>query len=372
MSKRRCILNLLLLLVCLGIKAQQFYNLTAQEVRIDSVLPLFTYTQELGARYADSVYTISIDYPEFIDMTETDVARLRRITDKPLPAMPDIEQYVGVSRKRGTLYVGFVPLVFRDGKYQKLVSFKLRVEAKAYEASRAYGANGANKANEFYANHSVLSSGRWAKIRVPSSGVYQLTEALVRQAGFTDINKVKVYGYGGAMQPEKLTADYLATTDDLQQVPVCTAGGKRLFYAVGPVGWSSATATIRTRNPYSDYGYYFLTENDSTALTIDEAAFKDSCYPSETDYHSLSEVDDFSWYHGGRNLYDSRLFGVGVSRTYQLAATPASHGLLTVVMSFDAPCTAEITVNGQEAGTMRIMSSPESTAVEQWPRRPLR
>ena len=359
MSKRRCILNLLLLLVCLGIKAQQFYNLTAQEVRIDSVLPLFTYTQELGARYADSVYTVSIDYPEFIDMTETDVARLRRITDKPLPAMPEIEQYVGVSRKRGTLYVGFVPLVFRDGKYQKLVSFKLRVEAKAHEASRAYGANGANKANEFYANHSVLSSGRWAKIRVPSSGVYQLTEALVRQAGFTDINKVKVYGYGGAMQPEKLTADYLATTDDLQQVPVCTAGGKRLFYAVGPVGWSSATATIRTRNPYSDYGYYFLTENDSTALTIDEAAFKDSCYPSETDYHSLSEVDDFSWYHGGRNLYDSRLFGVGVSRTYQLAATPASHGLLTVVMSFDAPCTAEITVNGQEAGTMRIMSSPD-------------
>ena len=129
MSKRRCILNLLLLLVCLGMKAQQFYNLTAQEVRIDSVLPLFTYTQELGARYADSVYTVRIDYPEFIDMTETDVARLRKITDKPLPAMPEIEQYVGVSRKQGTLYVGFVPLVFRDGKYQKLVSFKLSVEA---------------------------------------------------------------------------------------------------------------------------------------------------------------------------------------------------------------------------------------------------
>ena len=351
-SVRRLIVSTAFLLLCIVAKAQQFYNLTADEVRIDSVLPLFTYTQELGVGYADSVYMVSIVYPEFIDMSEADVARLRRVTDKPLPAMPDVEQYVGVSRRQGTLYVAFVPLVFWDGRYQKLVSFKLAVEAHAVAASRAAAAPAASR----YGGHSVLAAGRWAKIRVPSSGIYQLTNELIRSAGFTDLNKVKVYGYGGALQPETLTGDYLANTDDLKEVPTCTVGGKRLFYAAGPVSWSSATATTRTRNPYSNYGYYFLTENDAPTRTVSEADFKAANYPLAGDYHSLYEVDDYAWYHGGRNLYDSRLFGVGASRSYELPAT-TSRGSLTVVLTYDAPFAAEVQVNGSTVGTFSITSS---------------
>ena len=353
---RRLIVSILLLLSYTVVMAQEFYNLTAQEVRIDSVLPLFTYTQELGAAYADSVYTVSIDYPEFIDMSEADIARLKKLTDRPLSAMPEIEQYIGVSRKQGTLYAAFVPLVYKDGKYQKLVSFMLRIKAEAVAQSRAMAPTAASRR---YAFHSVLATGRWAKIRVSSTGVYQLTDALIRKAGFSDINKVKVYGYGGAMQPERLTEDYLTETDDLQQVPICTSGGKHFFYAKGPVSWSSKTATSRTRNPYSDYGYYFLTENDSASVTLSDTDFKTANYPSATDYHSLSEVDDYSWFHGGRNLYDSRLFGTGVSRTYQLAAPASSHGQLTVVMSHDGVCSAEVLVNGQSVGTLSLTSSPD-------------
>ena len=61
--------------------------------------------------------------------------------------------------------------------------------------------------NERYADHSVLANGRWVKVRVPETGIYQLTDQMLRQAGFTDPERVKVYGYGGALQPEKLTAD---------------------------------------------------------------------------------------------------------------------------------------------------------------------
>ena len=264
----RLIAGLVLLLTSSLAHAQEFFNLTAQEVRIDSLLPLFSHTFELGTDYADSVYTVSIDYPEFIDMSESDIARYQQITDKPLPTLPEVQQYVGVSRKRGTLYVSFVPLVFRDGKFQKLVSFMLKVQAtglpRTPNLSRT--SNLEPRTSTRYASHSVLATGRWAKIRIPETGVYQLTSDLVRKAGFTDVNKVKIYGYGGAMQPERLTADYLVETDDLQEVPTCNVGGRRLFYAKGPVGWSSKTTPSRTRNPYSNSGYYFLTENDSTAL----------------------------------------------------------------------------------------------------------
>ena len=114
----------------MGMEAQRFFDLTAEEERIDSLLPVFNYEQELGSNYADSVYTVSIEYPEFIDMTATDVARYQRLTSEPLPEMPVIHQYVGIARKQGTLYVSIVPLVCRDGRYQKLVSFKLTMNSR--------------------------------------------------------------------------------------------------------------------------------------------------------------------------------------------------------------------------------------------------
>ena len=355
---RRLIVGMMLLSLCLAAEAQEFFDLTAQEVRIDSVLPLFTYTRDLGAGYADSDYTVTIDYPEFIDMTPTDTVRLRKITDRSFPALPDIQQYIGVSRKQGTLFVAFVPIVCRDGKLQKLVSFKLTIQATPSSArSRS---SRSESSGSRYASHSVLATGRWAKIRVPSSGIYQLTDALIRKAGFADMSKVKIYGYGGAMQPEKLTADYLAATDDLHEVPTCTVGGRRLFYGIGPVSWSSNTAANRTRNPYSDYGYYFLTENDNVALTVSEEEFKAAHYPLAADYHTLYEVDDYAWYHGGRNLYDSRLFGTGVERSYTLPAPVRSKGSLTVVLSYDAPFAADVLLNGQPLETVTITSSPDS------------
>ena len=359
----RLLVGIAIIALSTSMKAQRFFDLTAEEVRIAVVeddevdggqtqLPVFCYEQALGPCYADSAYTVSIEYPEFIDMSATDIDRYQRLTSDPLPAMPVIHQYVGVARKQGTLYVSFVPLVYRDGKYQKLVSFKLTVNATAISSTPVSSHLRASSTSR-YADHSVLFSGKWAKIRVPKTGVYQLTDALIRKAGFTNLSKVKVYGYGGALQPEKLASDYLMATDDLQEVPTCEVGGRRLFHAIGPVGWASNTATQRIRNPYSDYGYYFLTESDDSPKTVDEATFLSSFYPSADDYHTLYEVDDYAWYHGGRNLYDSRLFGAGVSRTYSLPATSTS-GRLTVVMSYDAVWQGTIAVNGQQVGTMTV------------------
>ena len=368
---RRLLLSLILLLTCSVVQSQEFFYLTAQQVRIDSILPLFTYTRELGADYADSVYTVSIDYPEFIDMSQDDVGRVENIlaqaAGKPilmesftdtagnlLPALPRVEQYIGVSRRRGTLYAAFVPIVYREGRYQKLVSFKLTVEAHAAAKSRKARSTASGSR---YAAHSVLATGSWAKISVPASGIYQLTDAVVRSAGFTDINKVKIYGYGGALQPEQLTADYLAATDDLKEVPTCTVGGRRLFYATGPAGWDSSTATSRTRNPYSNYSYYLITQNDSTPLTQTEDEFKAANYPMPHDYHTLYEVDDYAWFTGGRNLYDGRLFGVGTERSYELAATAGSSGKLTVVLSYDGPYAASISLNDSLLGTFTSSSA---------------
>ena len=357
------LLTILLVVGCvLNMSAQRFFNLTADEVKIDSVLPCFSYQQALGLHYADSIYEVSIAYPEFMEMTQGDIARYQTITTEMPPALPVVEQFVAVVRKEGVLNVSFVPVVFRDGKYQKLVSFMLDIKATAVGHSRNLKLPTSNlkPSSSRYAAHSVLAEGKWAKIRVGETGVYQLTDALIRQAGFTNLSKVRVYGYGGALQNEQLTGDYLSSTDDLKEVPTCEVGGRRLFYAVGPVNWSSNTAVARTRNPYSDYGYYFLTEAEGNPQTVDSATFKASCYPLPNDYHDLYEVDDFAWYHGGRNLYEKEKLTIGSNRDVTLPAVHNTTAKVDVVLSFNGKFEATLALNGTSLGSL----VPNNTVID--------
>lgn len=348
-----------LLVLALPAKAQQrFFNLTADEVKVDSVLPHFLYSIPLPENYQDSVYTVSVKYPEYMDMTVSDVANYNRISGAALPSQVPLSQNISVSRRKGYLVVSFCPLVFRNNKYQMLVSFMLDVKAKAVKNSvlrqrkndKAYAS-----AADIYAEHSLLASGKWAKIRVSSSGVYQLTDATVRQAGFSNINKVKIYGYGGNLQNEALYANDLARTDDLKEVPQCVVGGKHLFYAKGPVSWTSNSSTVRRRNPYSDYGYYFITQSDEEPVTVDSATFVSSFYPSPDDYHSLYEVDGYSWYNGGRNLFDPTPISVGGSQQVVITNTTGSQkGRLTVNVSAGGNNQIRILLNGKELGTLNV------------------
>ena len=359
---RRYLIVMATLLLSVMAHAQHFFNLTADEVKIDSVLPCFSYQQALGPHYADSVYEVSIAYPEFMEMSKGDIARYQAITTEVPPTLPNVEQFVSVVRKEGVLNVSFVPVVFRDGKYQKLVSFMLDVKATAPGHSRTPSPFTFHRSpsSSRYAAHSVLAEGKWAKIRVGETGIYQLTDALIRQAGFSNPSKVRIYGYGGALQDEQLTGDYLSSTDDLKEVPICVVGGRRLFYAVGPVNWSSNTAVARTRNPYSDYGYYFLTEAEGEPQTVDSATFKASCYPLPNDYHDLYEVDNYAWYHGGRNLYEKEKLTIGSNRDIVLPAVHNTTAKVDVVLSFNSKFEATIALNGTSLGSM----VPGSSAVD--------
>ena len=190
------------------------------------------------------------------------------------------------------------------------------------------------KAEGRYAEHSVLREGNWAKIRVAESGFYHLSDAVIKKAGFSNPSSVRIYGYGGALQPEELSSDYITMTDDLKEIPTCTINGKRLFFANGPVNWSQQESLQRILNPYSDYGYYFITESDGEPLTTDSATFVSANYPANNDYHHLYEEDNYSWYHGGRNLFDKTLFTIGTPVSYTLNASGAE-GRIGIALTAD-------------------------------------
>lgn len=351
---------------------KQFFHLSASDLQIDRDLPYFSYSIALDSHYADSVYTVALLYPEYRTLTDAELKRycqqqgidLKRVSKKELAVkngldkLPKAMVRTVVERKQGHLEVVFCPLVYRNGQLQWLTGFMLQVSS-APKAAALHGMRKAQKAAsaaDRYAQNSVLRQGRWAKIRVPATGIYELTSAVVRKAGFTDASKVSIYGYGGNMQDEVLSEENLIAYDDLKEVPTCNVDGKRLFYAKGPVSWKDNATLKRTRNPYSDYGYYFITESDSVPLSIDSTAFKAMVYPSAEYYHQLHEIDNYAWYEGGRNLFENSPVQAGASKTYLIKHQPgvSSAGKMWVGVTAGSATTYKVSLNGQDASPVSL------------------
>ncbi len=350
LSRMRKLALMWLVLLCsaFAMAEERLIYLTTEDVQIDSILPHVSYEMALPENYKDSIYTATLLYPEFINMAPSDIKMYNEISGEPLPTLPEVECRMVYDRKRPILRVYLVPLVFRNGAYKWLVSFMLKITAEPAPKTLS-----ARKAGErAYAENSMLAEGKWAKIRVSETGVTELTQAVVNSAGFTDINKVKIYGYGGNMQPEVIEEDYLMDTDDLMEVPQYIASGKHLFYAKGPVSWNSDNITTRTRNPYSDYGYYFITEATTDVTPLDSASFVAQFYHSTDDYHSLYENDGYAWYQGGRNLFDSEAIGLGSSRTFSITNdTGATSGTVYIAVTAGNASSVQMAINDSIVGT---------------------
>ena len=63
-----------------------------------------------------------------------------------------------------------------------------------------------------YAPNSALADGNWVKIRVSESGMQYISNSQLKEMGFSNPEKVNVYGYGG-----RLISDILndSQVDDL-------------------------------------------------------------------------------------------------------------------------------------------------------------
>lgn len=353
----RKLYTIILLLTCIiTVQAQKrFYNLTAEELRIDSFLPNVAYSVPLPSNYQDSTYTLSIRYPEYIDMPASDVRKYKAICkDINTEKNPKIQHSISIDKKRATFVAHISPIVFRNGKYQYLVSFL--ADLKSSPVSKAKAKRLASPKAERYAEHSVLSKGKWAKIRVSNSGIHQLTASTIKSAGFSDLSKVRIYGYGGYLVPEVLTEEYLRDYDDLKEIPTCTVGEKKLFYAKGSVYWDSKDSRIRVRNPYSDYGYYFITQDDNEPLTCTEEELLNTAWPTPDAYHTLYEEDNSTWMYGGRNLFNSEKIESGKNSKNYIINIPEGNtqAYLTISVTANARTEIRIYLNGKELGSRTI------------------
>ena len=109
----------------------QYFNLTADEVRIGDRLPIFNHSFDLGADYQSAAYDVELTYPQFIDMSSEDINKLKSLMKDTLPELPKVHATVSVERKVGKMDVWLLPVVYRNGRYQKMVSFGLNLVRKS-------------------------------------------------------------------------------------------------------------------------------------------------------------------------------------------------------------------------------------------------
>ena len=332
--------------------AQNFVDLTSSQMRIDTVLPTISHFIALPKGYQDSLYSVQLQYPEYTPLTRKQRKTYKSLTGtKTAPSTPLIDLTTFNERKNGILKIEFNPIVTHDDRLCFLSSFLPTLVSSAVTTSRTRATS--TETARVYADNSVLREGSWAKIRISSTGIQRLTADIIRQAGFTDLSKVKIYGYGGAMIPDKLTQDYLREHDDLQEIATCTVGGVKYFYGQGPVSWNTNTATRRNRNFYSDYGYYFITTGSDTPLTCTEEELLQQVSSSTYAHHYLYENDKYAWAEIGRNLFDATEITSSKPMTVN-AVIPAGNTTANIQVAVSAGADASFYVT---CGTQEALSS---------------
>ena len=181
------------------------------------------------------------------------------------------------------------------------------------------------------ADNSVLSSGTWYKMAIPSTGMYKLTYSDLIAMGL-DVNKIdprniQIYHNGGGVMPKQNNGNY---PDDLAEIPVYIYGEDDgvfnvndyiVFYARGPITWEYYDVRwgyCHIKNSYSDYSYAFLTVGEELGKRIQTADIPQSAQvASVTNFldYAVIDIDEKNINNMGRTWYFDA-FDVTTERSY--------------------------------------------------------
>lgn len=387
MHIRNYILLFLLIVLSKSLSAQEFVALDwknpspiyvgSDEIKTDipgfahayhlpgDLLPYYVHRIDLGADYEAFTYDVKVEYPEFQSLSKIDAAALKKYGAE-FPAYPEVTSEISTSAKKGYLVAKFVPIIYKDGTYFRINSFKLTISKTI--GSKAFRATTRSTVKEKYAENSMLATGKWVKVRLSETGVYQITKSELSKMGFSDPAKVRLYGYGGNLLYEDLTKPKV---DDLQEVPLWRESSYVLFYGRGTIRWDrNESSFVHTQNHYSTYGCYFLTESENAPMEFpkenslpEEGAITVTTFPD----YALYEKEAFAWHSVGRKLFDDYDYKQGKTKSYTFndltGITDDSASITVAFSAYDpATTTVSVSVNGNEFAEKMSIGSTSSSS----------
>jgi hypothetical protein len=167
---------------------------------------------------------------------------------------------------------------------------------------------------------SVLQSGPWYKVAVETRGVYKITYDQFRKMSFdptSDPRKIKIYGYGGGMLPQR-NSD--ARPAGLEENSIFVSGEDDgvfdkddyiLFFAEGPY---NVRYDIKRKifsyqsNLYSEKNFYFITVSPDNGKRVATSENLQGTFPlvQHFDDYVYHEADEYNDLQSGREWFGER------------------------------------------------------------------
>ncbi|WP_118950838.1 type IX secretion system sortase PorU [Taibaiella helva] len=263
----------------------------------------------------------------------TPIVKLINVKTEPVAAVPagvrktggfEPDIFTGIERKQMMAFVQIPAYRIVDGRAERLVSFDLEVT----ETDDGSG-NIVQKPTDV--PHSVLASGTWYKIAVPSRGIYKIDYNFLQSMGINpagiDPANIRVYGNGGTVLPEKVTNDQ--PEDLIENAILVQSSGSSfapgdyvLFYANGPTLWSKDSVNQsfnHTSNYYENQSYYFLNFDlgPGKRITSEAATAPATLNVSTFDDYYLIDSDSFNLGSIGKMWWGYKMNSIGTSNPSQ-------------------------------------------------------
>ena len=167
------------------------------------------------------------------------------------------------------------------------------------------------------AQNSILSTGRWIKVGITQSGIYQITPTYLSQYN-QNASQIGVYGHEIGELPQSNTA---ARPIDLQAIPFLKQGDNILF-------WGE-----KFNHHYSDTTFYFIRLDDPAPKAITEIAAGSNVSGPELDYGMSKfhyEPETYNLLQSGREWLGDGFFG-NVSRSIQYPLADYKTGIASLL-----------------------------------------
>ena len=245
----------------------------------------------------------------YVPLTEEEMRILGTINPSAIDNTVSVK--TSYLRKKPLLEISFIPLRISPvtGRIEKLTGFVIRVDGgrkKSLTVAKA----------QHYKPQSVLSTGKWYRIRVENDGVYKITYSQIKSLGAANPSSVRIYGNGGGMlsfrnsdpRPDDLTENTIWMEKGSDNT--FNEGDYVLFYGKGPLQWRYEPALpgfVHTPHLYSSVSYYFLTVDAGQAGTmpvIPKATVPETRLVNTFNDYTVHENDIVNLIKSGREWFE--------------------------------------------------------------------
>ncbi len=342
----------------------------------ENFLPYYTELLDWsGFPYPEEIRISDAKYEDF-SAGETEQVKL----PASIPENAMVSYSIQQVRKQNVLVIRILPLRKNPftGRTEKLVSFRLSVYGSGQGPSARIG-----KKSMMYANHSVLASGRWIRIKIPADGIYQLSYAQLTALGFSNPASVRVFGQGGAMLPYENDQPRL---DDLPENAVFfekgadgvfNQGDYLLFYGKGPGTWVYDSVNQEfTHNPhlYAESSVYFLTDLPGTGKqvqTLPSTTLPATQIVTRFQDYRVHELDQENLIKSGRRWFEPMVPYTPRDLSFSFPnLDPAGTARVSALLVARSPANSSFTVsaNGTEIFSMPVGSVNTGSYVSDYAR----